>query len=127
MSTYPFNERRDQVDINHCPAPFCGRRINRPWWTPITFAEDAHRSFADFEAEARPLDSYKYHALITCRRDECITWARLRAADIGGGPKTDPLVVRHQWMTSPYYRGEVDLGHGIRLALVRETTVTASG
>jgi hypothetical protein len=113
VSKYPFNDHRDQVDPDHCPAPFCGRPVDRGWWTPVTFAEDAMRSFAD--SAARPLDDFKAYKMLTCTRDDCRTWARMRAADLRGGPKADPFVVSFQW--TPYYRGEVDIGGGIRIPM----------
>lgn len=42
MTTYPFNENRQQVNPSRCPAPWCGCDLtrNRGWWTPITFGDD---------------------------------------------------------------------------------------
>ena len=93
MSRYPFNEAREQVDQDHCPAPFCGRslRMERAWLTAIMFKEDVRRSFADVAAEARPLDSYRCSRMVTCRRGACTTWARLRAEDLRGGPHLDRM------------------------------------
>lgn len=106
MSAYPFNECREQVDWQRCPAPFCGldwHRWRRAWKTPVFFAEDRFASFA--EAVARPVDSFKASVIVTCDAAACRTWARLRAEDIAGTGEADPHVRRFRWETSPYFRG----------------------
>lgn len=97
MTMYPFNESRVQVGRN-CPAPWCGDKCELPWFTPVMFAGDFYMSFAAANPDPNAAPMYRIR---TCRRSACIEWARLRAADLRGGPNEDPLYVAYLWSTRP--------------------------
>lgn len=83
MTMYPFNEYRVQVNPERCPAPWCGSDIRRPfglWLTAVVFEEDMRMSFT--EAAAVPSWDLRGVHLVTCDREACRVWARLRADDI---------------------------------------------
>jgi hypothetical protein len=82
MTPYPFNKHRVQVNPDRCPAPFCGcdMRRHRPWLTAVVFEEDMRMSFT--EAAAVPSWDLRGVHLVTCDREACRVWARLRADDL---------------------------------------------
>lgn len=106
--TYPFNEHRVQVGADRCPAPWCGVSLLRelPWFTAVMFAGDYYVSFAAAKLDPHATACYR---LKTCRRSACIEWARLRAEDLRGGPRVDPLYVAHLWSTRPHPQPPEDM------------------
>jgi hypothetical protein len=109
MTMYPFNERREQVNRNRCPAPWCGCDMwrSRPWSTPVVFEADLRMSFA--EAASMPDHDMKGVYMMTCERQACRQWARLRAADLRGGPDVDPVYVAYLWSTQPHPQPPEDM------------------
>lgn len=107
MSLYPFNEHREQINQDRCPAPFCGCDLSRrrAWITPVTFAEDTRASFTDMAtfdvSKAHGIRDFRGYQLRTCDREPCRLWARLRSEDLRGGPNADPVYVAYLWSRNP--------------------------
>lgn len=66
--------------LGRCAACGAGFGLfDRPWLTKIV--RPVSESFADALRYDR-LETMRYYTLSTCRRDECVTWAREQARSI---------------------------------------------